>query len=296
VLDVQKADDTHRERPRLQEVSALVPINAQILLVEDNRVNREVATSMLNAMHCSVVQVTNGQDAVAIVRRQAFDLVLMDCEMPIMDGYAATEAIRKWELEVDGSQLIPIVALTAHALPEDRRRCLDLGMNDFLSKPFSMNALHETIVKWLPTLDESTSAIDIAAEPAPNELPPESAAQFKYRGAISTQALEMISSLDQSQGKDLANRIITVYESSSAELIDALTSALSTNDRKGIGSAAHALKSSSGNVGAERLVSMCKDIETAAHNSDSSDLTGCLMTLQEEHRLVIEELKKWSQG
>ena len=258
--------------------------------------NREVATSMLNAMQCSVVQVTNGQDAVAIVRRQAFDLVLMDCEMPIMDGYAATEAIRKWELEVDGSQLIPIVALTAHALPEDRRRCLDLGMNDFLSKPFSMNALHETIMKWLPTLDESTSAGVSAAELAPDEVPPESADQFKYRGAISTQALEMISSLDQSQGKDLANRIITVYESSSAELIDALTSALSANDRKGIGSAAHALKSSSGNVGAERLVSMCKDIETAARNSDSSDLTGCLMTLQEEHRLVIEELKKWSQG
>jgi CheY-like chemotaxis protein len=120
----------------------------RVLVVEDNVTNRVVIESLLKKLGVQVQCVGNGEEAVAAVMSdQQFDTVLMDCQMPIMDGYAATEKIRQRESEL-GRKRLPIIALTASAYGEDRDRCLAVGMDDFLTKPVKLNELREALEKW----------------------------------------------------------------------------------------------------------------------------------------------------
>jgi two-component system, sensor histidine kinase and response regulator len=128
----------HAERPSEAAMSAR-PLRGRLLLAEDNLVNQEVATSMLETLGCEVKVASNGEEAIHDCQREAFDLVLMDCQMPGMDGFEATRAIRRWE-QVTGRH-IPIVALTANAMQGDREQCLAAGMDDYLSKPFDLGQL-----------------------------------------------------------------------------------------------------------------------------------------------------------
>ncbi|MDP6673799.1 MAG: response regulator, partial [Gammaproteobacteria bacterium] len=262
---------------------------SHILLVEDNPVNREVATSMLNTMQCHVTVADNGQEAVEIIRHQHFDLVLMDCEMPIMDGYAATKAIREWESDVPDHEHLPVVALTAHALPEDRNRCLSVGMDDYLSKPFSMDDLRAILVQWLPM---KGTAIQDGAGLIANK----SASHGKHGKAVRYRALEEIGALDPATGKDLVSRIINVYRENSVELIEVMSEALINGDREKIRTSAHALKSSSGNVGADRLVEMCRNVEIAARDNELEDMSSQLTAVRQEHVQVLDALTEWSQS
>ena len=182
----QDKSDQQLPRPEGPTSTARGIFGGHILLVEDNPVNREVATHMLLAMQCRVDEVANGQEAVEIVRRVNFDLVLMDCEMPVLDGYAATKTIRNWEADTEQKKHLPIVALTAHALPEDRRRCLATGMDDYLSKPFSVADLTSVLARWLPL-----------SEPTPTTLPDSQLNDaLSDTCAVSPGALETIRSLD----------------------------------------------------------------------------------------------------
>jgi len=293
VLNLHKAVAANKARRTAADKVATpdVPAGGHILLVEDNPVNREVATGMLNVLQCQVHEVANGRDAVEIVRRQKFDLILMDCEMPVMDGYAATQAIREWESDVPDNDHMPIVALTAHALPEDRKRCLAIGMDDFLSKPFSMDNLRTILQRWLPMMDADSIQQDDEPTVEGRRL-----SDLDFMGAVSTKTLEMIGSLDPDKGKELATRVIDVYESSSADLIQTLTVALDDRDEDKLRTTAHALKSSSGNVGAERLMTMCREIEVAARDRELEGIAERLSALQSEHRLVLEELRKWTRS
>ena len=125
-------------------------LNAEVLLVEDNLVNQEVAKAMLKMLGCKTTTATNGKQAIELLigQDQRFDIVLMDCQMPEMDGFTATRALRDHE-RASGRPAQPVVALTANALTGDRERCLDAGMNDYLSKPFTMPDLRTIIAKQL---------------------------------------------------------------------------------------------------------------------------------------------------
>jgi len=291
VLDIEKTNHTKLIKAVDEEIARLPERfgGGQLLLVEDNPVNREVATCMLNAMQCHVHEVKNGQEAVEIIRRQQFDLVLMDCEMPVMDGYAATQAIREWETGVPDNDHLPIVALTAHALPEDRNRCMAIGMDDYLSKPFTMDQLRTILARWLPMSnmvlgeDDETEKPKKTSENLPNS-------------AVSLNALESIGHLDPGQGKELASRIIDVYRENSAELIEAISEALRLGDQETIRLSAHALKSSSGNVGADRLVEMCRNIEIAARDNELENILERLMAVKLEHIQVLDALTEWRQS
>jgi CheY-like chemotaxis protein len=119
--------------------------DADILLVEDNLVNQKVATAMLKKLGCKVTVVPNGARALEQIALRTFDLIFMDCQMPIMDGFETTRAIRQM---VGAIHDIPIVAMTAHALKEDRQRCLDVGMDDYLAKPVHRDALISILKKY----------------------------------------------------------------------------------------------------------------------------------------------------
>ena len=128
---------------------------SRVLLVEDNETNQELAVALLGTAGIEVRVAGNGQEALDWLGRQDFDVVLMDCQMPVMDGYAATRALRqsaRWKS-------LPVIAMTANAMEGDRDRCLAAGMDDYLTKPISLQALGDAIDRWLP-------ASDAAAPPA----------------------------------------------------------------------------------------------------------------------------------
>ncbi len=120
----------------------------RVLLVEDSKVNQEVAREFLDDIDCTVSVANNGLEAVEMLESEAFDIVLMDCQMPVMDGFEATRVIRERKVEAGGRE-IPIVALTANAFQSDREKCLAAGMSDFLSKPFMPNEFEAIVLKWL---------------------------------------------------------------------------------------------------------------------------------------------------
>src|SRR5262245_58705984 len=134
----------------------------KVLLAEDNPVNQEVATAMLEDIGCVVTVVGNGQLAVEAVEQERFDLILMDCQMPELDGFGATRRIRAWEREQSAhgqsTPALPIVAVTAHAMEGDRERCLETGMDDHLTKPFSRASLVQMIERWLKPPKEQPAA------------------------------------------------------------------------------------------------------------------------------------------
>ena len=123
--------------------------SAKVLLAEDNAVNQMVARKMLERLGIDCDVVSNGSDALQQTSQESYDLILMDCQMPEMDGYQATESLRRRELELDVAPT-PIIALTANALPGDAERCFAVGMNDYLSKPIDSERLHSALQKWLP--------------------------------------------------------------------------------------------------------------------------------------------------
>ena len=125
-------------------------LSRRVLVVEDNVVNRMVIESMLTKLGVRVTLAHDGQQALdTITQGDCLDLVMMDLNMPVMDGYGATDRIRQWELNNNRPRL-PIVALTADAYEENRLHCLALGMDDFLTKPIALDALKSTLTKWLP--------------------------------------------------------------------------------------------------------------------------------------------------
>jgi CheY-like chemotaxis protein len=128
--------------------STAVSLRGTVLLVEDNPVNQQVAAAMLDRLGLQTILASHGLAAVELIRERDVDLVLMDCLMPVMDGYDATAAIRK--LAGDRGAQLPIIALTANALQSDRQRCLDAGMDDFLAKPFTLQQLQTQLARWLP--------------------------------------------------------------------------------------------------------------------------------------------------
>ena len=157
-------DQLHSAQPAAADQT---PLNATVLLVEDNIVNQKVAKAMLKLLGCKTTSVMNGKEAVELLINQEkrFDIVLMDCQMPEMDGFTATKVIRQYE-QSSGKAAHPIVALTANALTGDRERCLEAGMNDYLSKPFTMPILREIVASQLSRNDDSAAGSDAANDAA----------------------------------------------------------------------------------------------------------------------------------
>ncbi len=128
------------------------PYPARVLVVEDNQINQMVAVKMLDKFGYKSLAVANGKEALLALRESNYDLVLMDCQMPEMDGYEATAQIRK-DSQIKNTQ-IPIIAMTANAFASDKERCLQVGMNDYLTKPMTPKTLSEAIYKWLKWLQD----------------------------------------------------------------------------------------------------------------------------------------------
>jgi CheY-like chemotaxis protein len=128
-------------------VAEEVPPGLRILVAEDNLINQQVIQAILDQFYCEVTVVENGEEAVALVQERDFDLVFMDCQMPIMDGYEASQAIR----QLPETSSLPIVALTAHALDGEKEKCLSHGMTDYLAKPVTSESVARLLCRLCPS-------------------------------------------------------------------------------------------------------------------------------------------------
>jgi len=243
----------------------------RVLLVEDNPVNREVARAMLQTLEVQVHTACNGKEALEKLAGARYDAVLMDCQMPDIDGYETTRRYREWEL-LQGRSRTPVVALTANALRGDAEKCLAAGMDHYVSKPFTIEQLH--------TVLETCGH-------APTEGSAEPAAEV-----LDAKTLSRIQDLSAGGSSDLFARLAGLYEVSSSELVATLHRAAASDDLAAMSRAAHALKSSSANVGATTLTATCGEVERAARESRTEAAKGLVKRLIGEHREVLRALKR----
>ncbi|MFT3669624.1 MAG: ATP-binding protein [Pseudoxanthomonas sp.] len=249
--------------PEPAVVSAM-RIEPRLLLVEDNPVNLLVAQKLLSALGFECETAANGDIALKRMQVEHFDLVLMDCQMPVLDGYAATRRWREIETQRATGGRLPIVAMTANAMAGDRQRCLDAGMDDYLAKPVSREQLEGCLNRWLP--DRMNFVLRNAALAAPVEPAPAAPAVATARApAPSFPVLDqtMLEELREIAGDETA-RIITVFLEDAPRLIATLEKAAATPDLDAMRDAAHTLKSSSANVGAMALSAAAKRVELGA--------------------------------
>ena len=264
ILSILKPGANGAEASRAE--AETVAFQAHILLVEDNAVNQEVARAILESLGCRVDAAENGRHALAAIEKTCYDLILMDIQMPEMDGYDATRHIRERERR-EAAKRMPVIAVTANVLPEDREACLVAGMDDFLLKPFTQKELIRILKRWLPRTD-ATGKTGGAAEEHPAtdpERPGDDGASSD--ATIDHAALAPIQALNRQRPGLLVN-VIRKYIVSSQELVRSIEDSHASGNHEEILRSAHTLKSSSESLGVRELAELARSIELAARRGN----------------------------
>jgi len=251
-----------------QPAAALPPLHLRVLLVEDNTVNRMVAEQLLRVFQCEVRNASDGEQALLTLREGGVDVVLMDCQMPVLDGYAATRQWRAEEAE-SGRPRLPIIAMTANAMAGDRERCLQAGMDDYLSKPIARATLHALLKRWgQRSSDVAASSLLDGNAPAAGRAPPaeHGSALQNTKGHAAPQPVLDRGVLDELHAVigDAALQIVAVFLEDAPAMVQQLQQAAQNGDEPRLQALAHTLKSSSANVGVLSLSAVAQRIEHEA--------------------------------
>jgi len=241
------------DEPGRQETAAISnrPVTkfaGRILLVDDNLINRKLGSLLLQKCGCGYLLANNGREALDLIEEQDFDLVLMDCRMPEMDGFEATRAIRA---RTDELSQIPIVALTASAMQDDRTACLAAGMDDYLTKPLNVDKLYSVLARYLPErepdqqlasrLTDEDDADDANAKGHPVEI-------WRLRDATANDTVLMAEMID-------------LFLDEAKRVLEASREALTRGDAPGLREHAHSLKGASANMGARQMIETADQLE-----------------------------------
>ena len=271
-------------------------LQGRILLVEDNPINQGVAKAMLDKLRLHVEVACDGAEGVERVRQSDFDLVLMDCQMPVMDGYAATAAIRT--LPDGRGAALPIIALTANAMQSDVQACLDAGMNGFLGKPYTLAALHATLAGWLPAATDGTvDRLPGAPSAAPGAALASAPAVAPARpvtpttSAVNRATIATLRELDDAGSMELITQLVNSFLGSADERLDRVASAAAEGDAKVLAQVAHSMKSSAANLGAESLAECYRDLERCARESRIDDAKALIEPTRREQDRALRELR-----
>jgi two-component system sensor histidine kinase/response regulator len=257
--------------------------DARIIVADDSLVNQNVAIGQLYNLGYNAEAVINGRDLLKALESAEFDLILMDCQMPLMDGFAATAEIRRRE---GSTRHTTIIAMTASALEGDNERCLAAGMDDYLSKPVKADALRDKMERWIKPSDTPSSI---------NHLSKAAIRDDAAGGdAIDSSQLTSLGEIQRPGKEDFVARLIDLFINETISELEELHEAVSTNDEAKIRRVAHFLKSGSTNIGAVQMTALYEQLEgTGSANGDSQDL---LRQLDHEFELVQEALKTERRG
>ena len=275
------AGNLQTDDAQTKEVGAI--FDAHILLAEDNLVNQEVALNMLELMGCQVHIVENGKEAVKAAAKTGFDLILMDYHMPVMDGLTATAKIREQEQAGSNSRHVPIIALTADVQKGMQEQCLTVGMDDFLSKPFTQDELQAVLSLWLDQHKESTDPKATVRSTAPDE-------QKETEPVLEQETLERIRALQRPGKPNVLSKIINLYLENSPGLIETVRKSVEQGDGAALCEAAHSLKSSSANLGAVSMAAVCKKLEDMGRDGRTDAAKALIGRIESEYKSVSTAL------
>ena len=279
------------DAPISSKSAQTIPLSAgRILLAEDSPVNREVAVGMLESLGYHVTVAGNGQQALMAADEEHFDLVLMDCQMPEMDGLTATGKIRQREIAL-GRHRLPIIALTAHAMKGDRDQCLAAGMDDYLTKPYSRMQLRDMVIKWLPKTSSGASEPMIASASSTSTTcanrdhmaPLPIGEDLLRHPAVNLKVLADIRALQRPDRPNVLASILRKYLDNSRDSVDALHDAVRANNPGALRAVAHRLKSSSAQLGAVAVAARCQELENMGSRKNLVDAEHILAQLQTDY-------------
>jgi len=255
-----------------------------ILLAEDQTVNQEIVKAMAHHLHFDLDIVDNGNDAVEALLQGTYDLVLMDWQMPGLDGLSACQLIRKREIQNPRQPHLPIIAFTALNSPKDREQCLEAGIDDILSKPCDMEQVRAILAKWvpsplledLPTSFPHPQTSSSSLTPIPGNNP--------GGDSFDASALDRIKALQRPGRPSLVMKVLTTYLDHTPKLLHDLRDGTAQQDPTRVRGAAHTLKSSSASVGAIRMADLCRELEeqAKAHNLAHAESTVHQITAEYE--------------
>jgi signal transduction histidine kinase/CheY-like chemotaxis protein/HPt (histidine-containing phosphotransfer) domain-containing protein len=260
------------EEERAPAAGTARPFSGRVLAVEDDAVNQAVIEGLLTSWGLAVDVAADGRLALLALARERYDLVFMDCMMPGMDGFETTAEIRRLEAAAPGRRRTPVIALTASAMAGDRERCLAGGMDDYLGKPVRPADLRALLQRWLAR-----------TEPSPLPEPLDAA------------TLEELRKLTK-DGEPLLGRVLDLYCETAPATLCELRGALSQGDTATIRAIAHALKSSSANVGARYLAGLCRSLEEDLRKGDVLDPAPNVTSIEAEYRRVERAIQGLREG
>ena len=266
----------------VKPVSESRRLRGRVLLAEDNESNLIVARTQLERVGLDVVTACDGQQVLDLLATESVDLVLMDCQMPILDGFEATAALRKRET---AGERLPVIALTANAMKGDRERCVAAGMDDYLAKPYTGEALFAVLAHWLPAERRKSAAVGNA----PQQVRPEGL--NNDASPLDPDALEKIRALSPDNAAVLVGQVLAAYLKAADREWALFDQGLSDGDASMLARAAHALKSSSFNVGANGLAERCGEIEQLGRDGQMRQLLTRVAGLRAEWKRVEAALK-----
>jgi CheY-like chemotaxis protein/HPt (histidine-containing phosphotransfer) domain-containing protein len=262
-------------RGTAQEHSRRMQFSAKVLVAEDNYVNQQVALEILQSLGCTVTLARDGVEAVAMMRDRPFQLIFMDCQMPTMDGYTATREIRAGEMSYGR---VPIIAMTAHAMKGDREKCLEAGMDDYISKPIDIDGVLDILRRWLPESASGSPAVEDAVLPARDMLP------------VPDLVLDRQQAHWVTGGKaTMFRRIAAVFLQHMPTRIQELQLAMLNNDQDETNRLAHSIQGAAGSLGGRRVQRIAAEIELLARD-------GAMEAIPERYATLVCEFDALTQA
>jgi signal transduction histidine kinase/CheY-like chemotaxis protein/HPt (histidine-containing phosphotransfer) domain-containing protein len=318
----EEVDDDNPESETSTETANPPPNNnnatllPDILLVEDNEVNLKVAEKLIQYIGYPFDFALNGQEAFEKVKQNRYRMILMDCQMPVMDGYKCTARIRDFETAA-GLNRTPILAMTAHAMMGDREKCLDAGMDDYMSKPLNRYILEKTLKKWDPLVQPNTQDSSVKQKEGPptpqnikakvaivepakvveevKEAPlkaepitPPKPVEINQKW-LSTKALEDIKEF---MGDEIV-QLLEMFEQETPAILNKMKTALTNGSIHEVEKMAHMLKSTSANIGANGLSFFSRKMEISAGKDNNSELLSLYPKIKKAYLLTSKEIAKY---
>jgi CheY-like chemotaxis protein len=302
IFDKEVQTRSRKTASKAMDMAAIAKIKgARILLVEDNEINQQVAREILSGAGLNVMLANNGQEGVEAVQEKTFDAVLMDIQMPVMDGYAASRQIRKWEggMRKEDKDSIPIIAMTAHAMAGDREKSLAAGMNDHVAKPIDPQELWATLLKWVKPARPQAETVLPATEVTKNtnledsdSSPPAAASVTTDDLPSSLPGFNLEAGLKRLQGnRGLYRKLLLDFARNYGQASEDIHDALTAGDIKQVHSLVHNIKGLAGNLSANRLQEAATEMDSAVKTALSAEelLPGQLDSRYAELKTALEE-------
>lgn len=282
-------DKPHMHIPSPSLNTSKIHEQPKILLAEDNPVNQEVALHMLDVLEHQADVVGDGRQALDALERSNYDILLLDCQMPVMDGFQTIRAIRENERRNPHLRRLPVIALTAHAMASDRDNCLKQGMDDYLSKPYTLSQLQDMLNRWLPPPIHPAPVI----EPLPAQKIDSAVKDpAEIRQPLDRAVLDMLRSMRRIGQPSTLVKVIRLYFDSAPNLAASIEVAINAGDSYTLRRAAHSLKSSSANLGAIQLADYCRQLEACGEQQRCFDALQFIGPMKAEFAQVCYALQK----